>query len=243
MLNSYWSDAVATAVHLLNCMPTKVLQFQTPLKVLSDHVPLSTVLMIPPQIFGYVAFVHLYKNQRTKLDPCTVRCLFLGFGLHKKGYRCYDPIAKRTYITMDVTFLESDTFFPSPVSNSPFQGEIHGEERNWLDVEVLDIGDNLAHLNDGNNMVEPPRTEAEPIPESLENAKSEVESKDESSHSLVPDDPAPENIPEVSSPTTPLQINSIDTSAGYVLPFRHNRGNQSILSRHRRTAIQVSDSQ
>ena len=80
MLNSYWSDAVAIAVHLLNCMPTKVLQFQTPLKVLFDHVPLSTVLMIPPQIFGYVAFVHLYKNQRTKLDPCTVRCLFLGYG-------------------------------------------------------------------------------------------------------------------------------------------------------------------
>ena len=108
---------------------------------------------------------------------------------------------------------------------------------------MLDIGDNLGHLNDGNDMVEPPRTEVEPIPESLENAKSKVESEDESSHSLVLDDPAPENIPEVSSPTIPLQINSIHTSAGYVLPFRHNRGNQSILSRHRRTAIQVSDSQ
>ena len=46
--NRYWSDAVATAVHLLNRMPTRVLQFQTPLKVLSDHVSLPTVLMIPP---------------------------------------------------------------------------------------------------------------------------------------------------------------------------------------------------
>ena len=27
VLNSYWSDVVATAVHLLNRMPTKVLQF------------------------------------------------------------------------------------------------------------------------------------------------------------------------------------------------------------------------
>ncbi|WJZ84417.1 hypothetical protein VitviT2T_004022 [Vitis vinifera] len=234
--NRYWSDVVATAVHLLNSMPTKVLQFQTPVKVLSDHVSLPNVLMIPPRIFGCVVFVHIHKNQRTKLDPCAVRCLFLGYGVQKKGYRCYDPIAKRTYIAMDVTFLESENFFPSPVSNSPLQGEIHGEERNWLDVEILDVGDNLAHPNDGNNMVEdvgdnlahpndgndmvePPRTEVEPIPESSEDAES-----NESLHSLVPNDPPPENIPEVSSFITPLQTNAIDTSAGYVLPFRHNRG-------------------
>ena len=89
---------------------------------------------------------------------------------------------------------------------------------------MLDVGDNLAHSNDGNDMVEPPRTEAEPVPRSSENAESEVESEDESSHPLVLDNPPPENIPEVSSLTTHLQTNAIDTSAGYVLPFRHNRG-------------------
>ena len=225
----YWDDAVATAVHLLNRMPTKVLTFQTPLKVLSNHVPLPTVLMIPPRIFGCVAFVHLHKNQRTKLDPCAVRCLFLGYGLHKKGYRCFDPTTKRTYITMDVTFLESDTFFPSPASNSTLQGELRDEEQNWWGSEELHVEDNPAHMNDGNDMIEPdvqtflgvdmyPR--AEPV--SLANAESE----DESPHSSVPDpnDPPSENIPEVSSPTTPLHTNAMDTSTGYVLPFRHNRG-------------------
>ena len=125
---------------------------------------------------------------------------------------------------MDVTFLESDTFFPSLASNFLLQGEIYGEERNWLDVEVLDVGgndvgDNLAHPNDGNDMVEPPRTEAKLVPESLEDVEFE-----ESFHSLVLDDPPFENILKVSSPTTPLQTNAIDTSAGYVLPFKHNRG-------------------
>ena len=133
--------------------------------------------------------------------------------------KCYDPIAKRTYITMDVTFLESEKKFPSLVSNSPLQGEIHGEERNWLDVEMLDVGDNLAHPNDGNDMVEPPRIEVELVPESSEDAES-----DESLHSLVPNDHPSENIPEVSFSITPLQTNAIDTSTGYVLPFRHNRG-------------------
>ncbi|KAL6349124.1 hypothetical protein AAG906_033780 [Vitis piasezkii] len=190
--NRYWSDAVATTVHLLNRMPTKVLQFQTPLKVISDHVSLPTILMIPPRIFGCVAFVHLHKNQRTKLDPCAVRCLFLGYGVHKKGYRCYDPIGKRTYITMDVTFLESKKKFPSPISNSLFRG------RSIVNNEI-------AYPNDGNDMVEPPRIEAEPILESSEDAKSDE------SFTLY-------------SSITPLQTNAIDTSVGYVLPFRHNRG-------------------
>lgn len=148
---------------------------------------------------------------------------------------------------MDVTFLESDTFFPSPASNSTLQGELRDEEHNWLGCEGLDVEnnpthindgndmierdvqDNPTHMNDGNDMIEPdvhtvlgvdmyPRTE----PVSSANAESE----DEFPHSLVtdPDDPPSENIPEVSSPTTPLHTNAIPTSTGYVLPFKHNRG-------------------
>lgn len=84
--------------------------------------------MIPPIVFGCVAFVYLHKNQRSKLDPCAVRCVFLGYGPHKKGYRCYNPTTKRTYITIDVTFVESEYFFSLPVSNSPLQGETQDEE-------------------------------------------------------------------------------------------------------------------
>jgi hypothetical protein len=59
-------------------------------------------------------------------------------------------------------------------------------------------------------------------PVSLTNAKSE----DEFPHSSVldPDNPPFENIPEVSSPTTPLHTNAMDTYTGYVLSFRYNCG-------------------
>ena len=46
----------------------------------------------------------------------------------------------------------------------------------------------------------------------------------ESPYSLVPEAPPLENIPEVSSPTTPTHTNALDTSASYVLPFRQNHG-------------------
>lgn len=132
--NCYWPDAVSTAVYLLNRMPSKVLNFKTPLQVLSSHVALPPTLMLSPRVFGCVAYVHLHKNQRTKLDPCALRCLFVGYATHQKGYRCYDPSSKRTYVTMDVTFSESDTFF-SPTSNSPLQGETRDEELNWSKFE------------------------------------------------------------------------------------------------------------
>jgi len=72
----HWDHAVATFVYWSNCMPTKVLEFMTPLKVLAKHVSLPCALMIPPWIFGCVAFVQLHKNQHTKLDMWDVCCPF-----------------------------------------------------------------------------------------------------------------------------------------------------------------------
>jgi len=59
VLTRFWPDAVSTVVHLLNRLPSKFLQFQTPLQVLASHVSLPTTLMLPPRVFGCVAYVHL----------------------------------------------------------------------------------------------------------------------------------------------------------------------------------------
>lgn len=74
----HWPDAVTTAVYLINRMPSRVLQFQTPLQELSSHVSLPSILMLPPRVFGCMAFVHLYTNQRTKLDPCMCYPLYIS---------------------------------------------------------------------------------------------------------------------------------------------------------------------
>ena len=77
-----WNEAVVTAVYLMNRMPSRVLNFRTPLQALSTYRPLPSILMLAPRVFGSVAFVHIHKNQRTKLDPCAIRCVFLGYGTH-----------------------------------------------------------------------------------------------------------------------------------------------------------------
>ena len=120
-------------------MPSGVLTFKTPLHVLAQHRPLPSVLVLTPRIFGCVAFVHLHKNQRSKLDPCALRCVFVGYATHQKGYRCYHPPTQRTYVTLDVIFLESELFFHDPSSNSTLQGEIRSEEQNWSNLENKEI--------------------------------------------------------------------------------------------------------
>ncbi|CAL9024714.1 unnamed protein product [Prunus brigantina] len=92
-----------------------------------------------PRIFGCVAFVHLHKNQCSKLDPYVLRCVFVGYSTHQKGYCYYHPPTRHTYVTLDVTFLESKLFFHDPSSNSMLQGEIRSEEHNWSNLENEEI--------------------------------------------------------------------------------------------------------
>ncbi|WJX11696.1 Beta-galactosidase 8 [Trifolium repens] len=220
----FWSDAVVTTVYLLNRMPSQVLNFQTPLQVLSKHCPLPFILMLPPRIFGCVAFVHLHKNQRTKLDPCALRCIFLGYGSNQKGYRCYNPKTKRTYITMYVTFLESETYFSTSICNSPLMREIQSQEQNWQSLLTLDsVFDNQQnHATPiGTNGNQPSLVEVHDAPAvSNDNVVEGIEIEDPPSP--VPNDQSLENILEVSSSDSP--VNMINTPVGYKLPFRKNRG-------------------
>ena len=119
---------------------------------------------------------------------------------------------------MDVTFLESENFYPLPVPNSPLQGETHVEVSNWL----------MAN-GTGNREVEqheaPPESEHIELRNEATNAEPKNIEYHQSPHSSVPEGPPPpENVPEVSTPTAPLHANILDSSTGYVLPFRHNRG-------------------
>ncbi|KAJ9541983.1 hypothetical protein OSB04_028489 [Centaurea solstitialis] len=52
------------------------------------------------------------------LEPRSRLCLFLGYGIEHKGYRCWDPISKRLRISRHVTFWEHVPFYTMPNSNS-----------------------------------------------------------------------------------------------------------------------------
>ncbi|KAF2358894.1 hypothetical protein FHG87_010350 [Trinorchestia longiramus] len=54
-----------------------------------------------------MAYAHVPKDEREKLDSKSKTCVLLGYGSGTKGYRLYDFNAKRVLLSRDVVFNES----------------------------------------------------------------------------------------------------------------------------------------
>ncbi|KAJ0589562.1 putative RNA-directed DNA polymerase [Helianthus annuus] len=117
---SFWPEAVATSVYLLNRLPTKALKFKIPLDCLSKSANIPHPLTLEPRIFGCTAFVHIPKTNRNKLGPCAEKCVFVGYGIDQIGYQCYNPTTRQMFTTMNVDFLETKYFYNTQLSG---QGE------------------------------------------------------------------------------------------------------------------------
>lgn len=102
----FWGEAILTASFLINRMPSQILSFKTLIQVFTQAYPHSRLVSnIPLKVFGCVAFVHIHSQNRNKFDPRAVKTMFLGYSPTQKGYKCYDPLTKRTYVSYDVTFF------------------------------------------------------------------------------------------------------------------------------------------
>ncbi|KAF2294481.1 hypothetical protein GH714_011777 [Hevea brasiliensis] len=58
-------------------------------------------------VFGFKAFVHVPKDERSKLDVKTRQCAFIGYGQHQFGNRFYDSIQKKLVRSCDARFVEN----------------------------------------------------------------------------------------------------------------------------------------
>ncbi|KAH6764702.1 hypothetical protein C2S51_015951 [Perilla frutescens var. frutescens] len=86
-------------------------EFQTPIHTLSVQAQVPAPMTLPPKVFECSVFVHIPKQNRDKFFPCSVKCVFVGYGVHQKGYRCYDPTSRRLFTTMNCDFLEGEYFY------------------------------------------------------------------------------------------------------------------------------------
>ncbi|KAJ4721123.1 Retrovirus-related Pol polyprotein from transposon TNT 1-94 [Melia azedarach] len=102
---SFWGEALNTVVHVLNRTPCVPLDFEVPDKVWSE----KDVSYDHLRVFGCKAFVHIPKDERSKLDVKTRQCVFLGYGQDEFGYRFYDPVQKKLVRSRDAIFIEDQT--------------------------------------------------------------------------------------------------------------------------------------
>ena len=135
----YWGEAILTAAYLINRLPSKPLKFKTPLSILCDSYPdISYLSFVDPKVFGRIVYVHNHNPSRSKLDPRALKCIFLGYSLSQKGYKCYCPTTHRFYISTTITFYENLPFYPS-LSSLPATPNTHHDPIPSLPPLALDL--------------------------------------------------------------------------------------------------------
>ena len=114
----FWADAVSIACFLINRLPSLVLNWATPYHQLFPNNPLFP---IDPKVFGCTCFVRDVRSQVSKLDPKSLKCIFVGYSWVQKGYKCYCSTLRRYFVSTDVACFETTPFSQSSTVTS--QGE------------------------------------------------------------------------------------------------------------------------
>ena len=96
-----WAEAMATACYLRNLTPS-VNKHKSPYEIWTGQRPNVAHL----KVFGCVAYVHIDKRKRDKLDLNAKRGIFVGYQRTTKQYRILDPKTGRIIESSHVTFKE-----------------------------------------------------------------------------------------------------------------------------------------
>jgi hypothetical protein len=98
----FWAEAVGTTCYLVNRSPSSALDEKTPQEVWTGKEPSLTHL----KVFGYDSYVHVPKENRSKLDKKVEKCIFIGYKDGLKGYKLWNPETKKVVYSQDVVFRE-----------------------------------------------------------------------------------------------------------------------------------------
>ena len=116
--NDMWGEAVRHSTYLINRVPTKALQGQTPYECFTFKKPNIEHL----RVFGCVAYAKITGPHLKKLDDRSRTVINLGTEPGSKAYRLYDPITKKVFVSRDVVFDEKKAWDWS-VSTKQTEGE------------------------------------------------------------------------------------------------------------------------
>ena len=100
---TFWGLAMDAAVYCRNRSPTTSLDDRTPYEAWCGKKPEISHM----RIFGCLAFAHIRKQERTKLDPKAKACIFVGYSPDSSTYRLWDMQEDKLLESRDVYFVES----------------------------------------------------------------------------------------------------------------------------------------
>ena len=99
---SLWGEAVQTAAYLVNRTASRTRVNRTPHELWIGQIPAVAHL----RVFGCVAYAHIPKVNRRKLDPKSVKAIFVGYCTDTKAYRLWNAERRKLLVSRDVIFDE-----------------------------------------------------------------------------------------------------------------------------------------
>jgi transposase InsO family protein len=79
----FWAETVGIACYLVNISPSSALDDKNPQEVWTRKKPSLTHL----KVFGLETYVHVLKENKSKLDKKNEKCIFIGYKDGIKGYK------------------------------------------------------------------------------------------------------------------------------------------------------------
>ena len=110
---SHWVDAFSTAVFTINRLPSPILDSLSPYETLFGKPPVYAEF----HPFGCRVFPCLRDYAPHKFAPRSTACIFLGYSMSHRGFRCLDPSTQRIYITRHARFDELNFPFTNTSSS------------------------------------------------------------------------------------------------------------------------------
>ncbi|GJY09610.1 retrovirus-related pol polyprotein from transposon TNT 1-94, partial [Tanacetum coccineum] len=98
---SFWGYALESAIRILNMVPTKKVE-RTPYEIWHGKAPKLSYL----RVWGCEALMK--RDTPDKLDPRSIKCIFMGYPKETMGYYFYYPLKNKIFVARNVEFFENN---------------------------------------------------------------------------------------------------------------------------------------
>ena len=75
-----------------------------------------------------IAYVHVPKGKRKRLDAKAEKCILVGYSHEQKGYKCYNPQTREVRVIQDVIFDEEASWYSSLTGTTSKHWEPHFDD-------------------------------------------------------------------------------------------------------------------
>lgn len=106
-----WPFSLLTATHIVNRLPTPILNWKSPYEMLYGKQPNYSLL----KVFGCLCYAANTRPLKGKFDSRAQKCVFIGFSPGQKAYKLYRTDSKQIFMSCDVIFYED--LYPFQTTN------------------------------------------------------------------------------------------------------------------------------